>query len=346
ANTLTPLYFEELMAGFGCHSIGRTAFGVAGALPYSAELVGKAEGKQQFVFRFVLDGAAKPALAFLKEREAPHLRWQSEADAAGDGSVLVATFTPPSDFYAKAGIHGLLAQAQDAAAAGGLHTPEACPLCGQARCDRYACLDGAYRKTHAACLSARLRLPENDYTLPQKVKGNVFTGILGALLGAFIGALPNWAIALSRGQIHWALYVFIPILSAMVYRLLRGKASRAIAGVSVLLASLVAAFALEQVWYWLVLSHNLGHNIGFSVSIASYFSTHNITTVVREMLFCLIALLVGYFVSIVLLRRYAAGGTQPPRVVRGAGFVRESARPIDMPPEDPPGPEAAPEPEN
>ncbi|NLW79404.1 MAG: hypothetical protein GXY32_08355 [Ruminococcaceae bacterium] len=330
---MTVTYYEELMQAFGCTVIDRIALGAFEGLPYDIELEGKGEGKQNYLIRFGLEGDLRPARDALRKQHIPYLRWHIDADAAND-PVLVGVFRPPSDFYVKAGLRDILHAAKAAIDEADLHPPQNCPLCGLAGCDSYAFLNDSTRPTHAACLQSRLLLPEQDSVPVQKKKGYVPTGILGALLGAFVGALPNFAFVLNQGKIYWALYAFIPILSALVYRLCRGKASRLISGLSVLLASLLATFALEQVFYWLAYSTAKGYYVPIATSMASYFATTSFTQAVSDMLFCLIALLVGFFASTVILRRYANSGTRQDRIVRGSTFVRSSAFPIKPPADD------------
>ncbi len=322
---LTKIYFEELMAEFGAHAVDNVAFAEAADYPYSAELTQPGDSPQ-LQFRFVVDGSAKPAAAALKEKDVAFCEWFAEKGAAGFS--LVCLFSPPSDFYAKSGIHTLLKAAEAAMRTASLRPPENCPLCGLARCDVNAMLDGGYRKSHAACLASRLTLPQEDERPEKRPRGYIASGIAGALVGALIGALPNWAGALSAGRINAPMYVFIPLLAALCYRLFRGRASSLVSGISVLASSLLAAFSLEQVWYWLVVSGLAGRNVSFAESVVLYFRSHTLISTLGEMLMPLIFLIVGYVVGTLILRRYNHSGEETPPVIRGAAFVRASAAPI------------------
>lgn len=320
---MTNLYFEELMQEFGCTVAEGVAFGAVDGYPYNVEQEGGTPST--LVFRFAVNGSTKPAVSELKSREIEHLKWFAEEDDAS--GLLVCVFSPPSDFYAKAGIHTALAAAVQALRANNLHAPDACPLCGTKNCDAYAFLEDGYRATHGACLRTRLDLPEKDAVPKATLRGNYFTGALGALLGAIIAVVPNWAQALTKGQVNVVLYAFIPLLSALVYRLFRGKSHRAYAGAAVLVASLVASFMMELFWYWLVLTDLWGRNVSFWQSIQTYFATHSLPSSVQEMAFSLLFLLVGYFASLIFIRRYTAGGEQQGRIQRGRTFVQASAQP-------------------
>lgn len=313
------------MQGFGANVEARNAYGVYGGLPYSAEALPDAPSPK-IVFFFILHGAGRIRASVLKTHRHKYIRWfQNPLD---NECLLTVFITVPSEFYLKSTISDVFRLTGQIAAEAGLTAPNTCPLCNMQNCDTYALLNGSFRLTHATCLNTRLTLPENDVTTKATVKGRVITGILGSLLGAFIGALPIWALALSRGRLYWALYVFIPILSGLCYRLCRGKANANIAGISVLFSSLLSAFALEQVWYWMLLMVKFPGNWSFLVSIPRYFITHTLGSTISEMILNLLALLVGFIATTVFLRRYAAEGNVPPRTIRGTAYIRKTAMPV------------------
>jgi hypothetical protein len=308
--------------------LGGSALGVAEGFPYSADLLERGD-PARLVFRFLLGESTRRLAAALNRQRVPFTHWY--AGRAGEETLLEGVLTPPSEFYLKAGVSGLLTAAAAACRGAGLAPPAVCPLCRLSGCDACALLQGGNRPVHTACLNARLTLPEEDTQTPKTVRGRILTGIPGALLGAFMGALPIWALALSKGTLYWALYAFIPLLSGLCYRLCRGRASINLAAGAVLSASLLAAFALEQVWYWLLLTGRYGVNVPFSVSASLYFKAHTLSTALSEMLLCLVALLLGFVAAAVFLRRYAAGGQIPPRTVRGAKYIRANALPMAPP---------------
>ena len=313
------------MQGFGFTAHGRTAFGATGGYPCTVEKLSDFN-RGDLAVRFALGAPARAVATGLRKEKLDHVKWYALPDGAG--SILVAVYAPPSDFFARAGIHTILTTATRALKDAGVQPSENCPLCGLAACDGYACLEGEWRPVHLACLKTRLELPDEDHTPPRKTSGHVLTGIAGALVGALFGALPIWALALSRDTLYWALYAFIPILSGLAYRTARGKASTNVAGIAVLCPSLLAALVLEQVYFQLWLSHQQQANIPFSVSVPYYIATHSFASSVREMLFCLLALVVGYLATMAMLRRYSQGGINPGRVVRGTKFIRSTAMPI------------------
>ncbi len=319
---MTNLYFEELMAEFGCKSIRETAFGAAEGFPYSAELLAAGE-KPRMAVRFLLDAPAAPALPILKQNPIPYIQWKAE------DNVLLGNIKVPSDFYAKVAIRMLLSAGTRALPQAGLAPPHTCPLCGQPHCDTYAYLNSEYRETHARCLADKLDLPDKDYTPPVVIRGNYVTGIIGALLGAILGAIPIWALALSRGRVYSAFYAFIPILSTLMFRLFRGKARRNYAGLAVFVPSVAMAFVLEQIWYWIVQADASPYPISLWQTMAQYIRYNSFGSAVYPMLFPLAFLIAGFFPAAVVLRQYAAHGQEKQRTVRGAPYVRDSAQPIN-----------------
>ncbi len=325
---MTKNYFEEMMAELGARAVNGTACGQRGAVYYSAAL-DKSGSAPQMLFRFAASAPAGALARRLNREKEPHLHWLAEAGE--DGPVLLALSAPPSDFYAKSGVVKLLGMVEALVRAGELAAPAACPLCGLGGTDAHAVLRGAYRPVHAACVQTRLGLPDKDSVIPAHAGGRVPTGILGAVLGAFVGALPIFTLAMNQGKLHWALYAFIPILSGLCYRLLRGKAAPLVAALSVLIASIAAAFVLELIWFWLVQCASYGLVIPFGISLGQYFASHNLFSTVREMLTCLLALFAGYMAVTIFLRRYVNEGRHPAQTLRGGDYVRATLA-SDQPP--------------
>lgn len=313
------------MQSFGFATHGRIAFGEVQGYPCAAEKL-SAGDSGDFAFRFAVNGLVRGAAKALRTQKLEHVRWHADVDIQG-GGVLVAMYTPPSDFYARAGIHTLMTAAVTQLKAENLSPPDECPLCQLTGCDVDAWLEGELRPAHAACLKTRLDLPEADHSPPPKRKGNLALGILGAVLGALLGAVPVWALMLNRGMNYMALYAFIPILSGLAYRSLRGKASVNAAAAAVLASSVAATFLLELIWYQLVLSATMGANIPFTLSVPIYFQQHSFLSAIQGMLFCLLFMLVGYLVISVVLRRTFGAGLERQVTIRGAKFIRDTALP-------------------
>lgn len=322
---MTKNYFGELAGELGWTVEDNMAFGAQAGFPFSLEFEG--DGGTVFRLRFVVDGSTKPCVQFFKDDPTPQVDWYADDDEGKGSGVLIGVASLPSDFYAKGTLHTLLDKGTWALRQAGLHPPETCPLCGLGGCDRLAFLDEGYRPTHAACLEHRLQLPEKDERTPRRVKGHYATGIIGAVLGGLIAALPNWAQALSKGSVSAVLYAFIPILAALMYRVFRGKARKTAAGLTVLFSSFFVAFVLELVWYWISMAELFGYDISVAESTRLFFQNEAFLTVLHGMAISLVFLVVGFFPAYILLRGYAAEGVVGGHLVRGSTFVRQSATP-------------------
>ncbi len=321
---MTRLYFEEMMESMGCIVQDYFAFGVIESWPYSVELLDTG-GIAEIQVRFLAGGSTVKTAKALKQKGAAHQRWTGENE---ETSTLFCVYTPPSDFYVKAGLREILKSGADALLWQKLSPPKECPLCEKSGCDSYAYLNEDYTPCHAYCVDNSLDLPEADHYLQKQTQGKVLSGVLGAFMGAFIGALPIWVLALNQNTIYFALYVFIPILSGLLYRLLRGKANKNIGGISVLVSSLVMAVGLELVWNWILLSYQTGKNLPFFETAEYYFASHNIILSVQEMLFNLVALMVGFLATLRFLRRYEDESNEVGGIIRGATFIKKSTVPI------------------
>lgn len=313
------------MQYFHCKTVKNIAMGAVGDFPYSAELY-LGEDPTRIKLRFPMQEGLSSVLGYFKSNPVEYTTVYSEY--TGDGKpVFACEVHPPTDFYVKSTLYSLLKEAEKAFADA---TPLlVCPLCGGGNCDSRAFLEEDNRLTHSACVKNRLSVQAADRQQPPSVTGSYLRGAAGALLGALLGALPSWAQAMSQGRVTTILYLFIPFMSALLYRLLRGKASRNAAAVSVLFSSVLVAFIMELFLYWLVLSYQAGYNISIWESSSYFFASFSFASAVRNMFSSLLFVLIGFFVSAILLRRYAAAGTRPGKTIRGSLFIEDSLVPLN-----------------
>lgn len=319
---MTNIYFEETMRDAKRHVVDNVALGALHGYPYSITLE-TAGATPLLVLRFALeDGPAKAVVAKLKAAKASHIRWFT------DGDILAAAIQPPTDFFAQADIHTALHSGTKALKEEGQTPPLLCPLCGLPHCDSYAFWDEANRPVHTACIENRVTLPPKDETYTPTPKGSYVLGAIGALIGAFIGALPNIVQATNKGKLSAILYAFIPLFSGLVYRLLRGKQNNTFASLSVLISSVLVVLALEQVGFHAYIESLWNIPVTYEYSIRQYFITNNFATAVKRMLPSLLLLVVGLFPTARLVRGYADVHRIDAQVIRGGDFVRSSVNPL------------------
>ncbi len=322
---MTNFYFQELMQELGFHPVDTVAMGVYKEWPLTIRLK-----ENQLELRIAVPTQAKACLKKLKEKELEHITWSFEKDTEPQmGYVLVADMQMPSDFYVKSTVHTALSAVVLCLEQGNYTPQTTCALCTGASCEGWAYVNEECRAVHRHCLSNKLSLPEQDVTIKQKTYGSYWRGILGALLGATLAALPNWAQALSDASLNQILYIFLPFMAVLLYRLFRGKANLAVAGISVLLASFLVTFGMELIWFWVVATEQAGRNISFAETTSLYFELYTMRLGFINMAPSLFFMIVGFFPSAILLRRYVSANTVSEQLVRGSKFVKNSAFSIE-----------------
>lgn len=122
---------------------------------------------------------------------------------------------------------------------------ETCPFCKQDNCDSAVFYQGAYQKAHANCVgSAMGKITEN--VKKNEDSGSYILGIIGALLGGIVGILPSILSIWFVERIYALLYALIPICIYWGYRLLKGKMTKGVIGITIIL-SIFFLFFMEFV---------------------------------------------------------------------------------------------------
>ncbi len=319
---MTKRYFEEMMNDLGFHTVDTVAVGFYKTWPCSVEWT---DG--QISLRVPMLQAGKPCVKELKAKKLQYIQWYIEQDVEQTkAAVLIADVTPPSDFYSKSTLLTAMQEAVKCLEKAGQIPTKTCLLCGGENCDGGAYVKEECRPVHYRCLVDEiLKLQKTDTHIPAKVKGMVWSGFLGALLGAAIAALPNWAQALSDGTVNQILYMFLPFMASLLYRLFRGKAHLLVAGITVIVASMLVAFGLELIWFWVVATAQAGYNITLMETTTVYFELYSARTIFLDMAPSLLFLMLGFFPSSILLRRYVYANTVTEKLERGGMFVKKSA---------------------
>lgn len=98
-----------------------------------------------------------------------------------------------------------------------------CPFCGKDHCDALCMVQDRYAAVHESC--AVQAFPPTSYAeegTPSTPSGNYVTGIIGALLGLFIGGIPQFAAYYFLEYSLAILYILPPLLGFWGYKLLKG----------------------------------------------------------------------------------------------------------------------------
>lgn len=241
-NNMNLQQFAENVQSIGLRVVGSSAFGTWGDFPVAASLNGGGSGNMAI---FAL--AADPQL--IKQNRKAVLK---PLRTALKGTAVVNIGTDSVNFTIKAKPQTLLQKAQDTQNIAlpilheyGIAPPQTCRLCGQGGCDSYAGVYGGYRPVHARCVQALGEKAEAEYQHNQQ-NGSYARGILGAILGGLVAAIPNLLTIWFMEVIYSLLYALIPLGAYFGYKKLGGKMNKA--GVAVVcLISVVVGLLIDPI---------------------------------------------------------------------------------------------------
>lgn len=124
----------------------------------------------------------------------------------------------------------------------GFTAPDACKVCGRSGCDAAVPNTAfpqaaAFLPVHRACLEsavagARTKADDN------RQSGSYLLGFVGAFLGMLVGILPSAFSMIALSRVYSILFMLIPLLSYVGYRLFRGRMNYAALVLSVLFSAL------------------------------------------------------------------------------------------------------------
>lgn len=171
--------------------------------------------------------------------------------------------------------------------------PEVCPLCRKKDCDALALVDG-YVPVHRACCQQGAYDTVTKAEL-NKIQGSYVTGLVGALLGAFVGSIPSILTIWFLERIWALLYALIPLCAYWGYKLLRGKRTRG-SVVLVIIASILALFAMEQVHFYMLIVDYWGVWPSIFATIPYYFELMTPADIIGDMAMSFVFLALGIWI--------------------------------------------------
>ncbi|MEG2769346.1 MAG: hypothetical protein RR902_00845 [Oscillospiraceae bacterium] len=140
----------------------------------------------------------------------------------------------------------------------GKHTQVCCPICKLDGCDAAAFYDGMYTAVHTDCIKNEVN--KKAKTAHKQANGNVFLGLLGAIIGAFIGTLPTIFSIVKMDYLIALLCAVIPMASFFGYKLFHGKVNKATVWI-------IAAISLLQSFTIMVISIMMATGTPFFTSL-------------------------------------------------------------------------------
>ncbi|MPM94666.1 hypothetical protein SDC9_141814 [bioreactor metagenome] len=185
----------------------------------------------------------------------------------------------------------------------GIGIPAACPLCREKgrSCDALALVGGGYVPVHQSCCRSRAsegvtRAEQND------AYGSYLTGILGALLFGLAACLPTVLSIWFLDRILAVFYALIPLGAYYGYKLFRGKMNRAALPI-VIVVSVLALFAIEQMIFYLLIVNTYGVYLSVLDTVPFYFSVMTPGDIVSEMAGSFLFLLLGLWMTFRVIKR-------------------------------------------
>ncbi len=260
--------FAAEMAARGCAPAGKNFCGVYQGWPFVAGyLNGTPGGKTVFSLNVQMNdkvpNAMFKALRQQMKDAAPSYGTPLKLQRPLQGSLLSLTVTAPADAEFGRAFDTLLTAVTGMPANFGLTLPGACPLCKRGGCDSYTLHGTAYVPVHDACVrgTAQNKVAK---AYDNERSGSYGLGILGAVLGGLVGAIPTILLAVFAERISGWLCALIPLGAYYGYKLLRGRMNTAALITTIATSALLCpvAFYLTQEF---VIYREFGEFLGLSV---------------------------------------------------------------------------------
>lgn len=199
----------------------------------------------------------------------------------------------------------------------GLHISSVCPMCNAPGCDSYAYVKDAYRPTHLACVQAMTVTTQAEVAVNEQ-KGSYALGILGALLGALLGNIPNILLMVFLQRTYVYVYALIPLGAYYGYKLLGGKMSGATVWIVSLFSVLTAPLSDVAAIYMYVYKER-----GIQLSLKQVFQLMGTSEMLGEMALSLLFVVLGIYIVFSIIRRTNK------HTLQDASFTHATLRPIE-----------------
>ncbi len=254
-----PALLEAVIRqGFKIH--GLAAFGVCGGYPVSVTQLNKNTAKVSISVHAAFQGNVKELRSRINEYGV----------VSGISGRLVTYDIRLRDMD-MARFSGIMTAAVTVLKNYGLTPPDTCCLCGAPGADAYMAKNGApmcFDAVHLKCvndagISARVKAASNP--------GNYFTGILGAFLGAVVGAIPAFIALNFLGIISAWLFLLLPVGAYYGYKLLKGKMNGVAIAASTVM-SLIGLCVLIMAWDAAVNMDEWGLPLGEALKYTLYYT--------------------------------------------------------------------------
>jgi len=286
---LTLLEFSHCGEAQGMRLVGSNIIGIQENYPYSIFLKSSKKtdtASLRFTLGQALPGKVRKALKALVPKGTRIAYIQTQ--------VLLTITAPPEDIFHT--VSSLIASTVDCFqnAKKPIIAPQKCFVCNKPDCDS-AALNGSgigalYQPAHASCVMAK---SEKTAFKAQKNEqsGNFLLGFIGAMIGGFVGTLPNTALIMLAERHSGYLYLLIPLASYFFYKLFQGRMGN-LARLSVILSSVIA-FIFMQFFIEYLDFIQLGYSVTFLETVDWYLSEVPLNAILKNIWFGALFLLIG-----------------------------------------------------
>lgn len=286
--------FSEFARTRQLHQVENSAFGFYDTFPYklvhNPKTIGGNVSGQGFTVLLLLDG--KPAAALVKQLRRAVRPFKVLVSQPVANSVGISF---PKKRANGETFDAVLSKTVELLRNGGLSGVSQCPVCGGQNCDILLDWKGFYRPAHQSCVEPVISAGvENAQNRIQN--GSYLTGTLGALVGSFLGAIPSFLSIWLGNRVFAVLFALIPLGAYFGYKLARGKMTRLVTVITIVV-SLVQLFVLEQLIFYFAVVEAYKMYPSIFETVTYYFQYFTFSEIVASMGTEFLFLLLGIWIS-------------------------------------------------
>lgn len=286
--------FSEFARMRQLHQVQDDAFGIYDTFPYrlsyNRQTAGGTAAARGFTVFLLLND--KPGKALMKELRHAVRPFRVLVSEPPENGVALSF---PKARATEAALDAVLFATVGLLRNNGLSSVSQCPVCGGQNCDILLNWKGFYRPAHQSCVEPVLAAGVE--TAQHKIEnGSYLTGILGALVGSFLGAIPSFLSIWFGNRVFALLFALIPLGAYFGYKLAHGKMNRLVTVVTIVV-SFIQLFALEQLIFYFALVDAYGIYPSIFASVAFYFQLYTFSDIVESMGMEFLFLLLGIWIS-------------------------------------------------
>ena len=180
----------------------------------------------------------------------------------------------------------------------GVRPDTTCGICGRSGCDAVMFWDSHYSPVHAGCVHT-IENQAKEQVEQNEVEGNYIAGIIGAILGAFVGVIPSLITIIFANSIWSVLFALIQLCICFGYKLFKGKTNKFMIVLTIILSVLsVFLIEFEVIMYALFIAdYGIPFKEAFVYTLDAITRPNIIKTMMGDMLQYLIFVALGIWIA-------------------------------------------------